>query len=92
VVLAELFVAVLLAGVSCVNAAVPSAAWGRSRDGRFLLLASANAVLALLGALWAWGELSGSAPTWTVPHLEIELVVVVVSFLLLATTVWPRRA
>jgi hypothetical protein len=91
VVLEELFAAVLLAGVSCVNAAIPAGAWGRSRDGRFLLLAGANGVLAVLGALWAWAELPFSAPGWASPTLPIELVVLLAAFLLLATTLWPRH-
>lgn len=91
-VLPELFVAVLIAGVSCVNAALPAAAWSRSRDRRFLLLVASNGVLAFLGALWTWGELPVSRPAWTVPSLPIEGVVLLVVGLLLATTLFPRRA
>lgn len=91
-VLLELFVAVLIAGISCVNAAIPAAAWSRSRDGRFLLLAASNLGLVLLGALWAWGELPVSPPGWTAIQLPSEGVVLAVTVLLLATTLWPRHA
>ena len=89
--LAELFVAVLVAGVSCVNAGVPTGAFLRSRDGRFLFLAAANALLALLGVLWTWGELPLSPPSWAVPNLPVLSLVLLVTLLLLATTLWPRH-
>ena len=90
--LLELFVAVLVAGVACVNAAPPTAAWGRSRDPRFLLLAAGHAGLAVLGGIWAWGELPYGAPGWASapgPVLGLALLVVL---LFLTTTLWPRRA
>jgi hypothetical protein len=89
--LPELFVAVLIAGVACVNAAIPLAAWTRSRDGRFLLLATSNAGLAVLGGLWAWGELPVAPPAWAGAQLPAELVVLAVTLLILATTLWPRH-
>ncbi|HTP53464.1 MAG TPA: hypothetical protein VML94_00640 [Thermoplasmata archaeon] len=91
-VLLELFVAVLVTGLSCVNAAIPAAAVARSGDRRFLLLTGSNGGLALLGGLWAWGELPVSPPSWAIPELPTELVVLAVTVLLLATTLWPRRA
>ena len=60
--LQDFFVSVLIVGISCVNAAVPLAAWSRARDGRFLLLAGANGFLALAGAIWAWGVLPVNLP------------------------------
>ncbi|MFY9716383.1 MAG: hypothetical protein WAK40_00370 [Thermoplasmata archaeon] len=91
-VLLELFAAILVAGISCVNAAIPAAAWARSRDSRFLLLMGSNGGLVLLGGLWGWGELPVSPPSWAVPELPTELVVLAVTILLLATTLWPRRS
>jgi len=89
--LAELFVAVLVAGVSCVNTAVPSGAFLRSRDSRFLALATANAVLALLGALWTWGQLPLGPPSWAVASLPVLSLALIVTLLLLATSLWPRH-
>ena len=89
--LVELFVAVLIAGVSLVNAGPAAAAAVRSRDARFVALATANALLALLGALWAWGELPYSAPAWTAVQLPILGLVFIVVLLFLATTLLPRR-
>lgn len=88
----ELFVAVLIVGVSCVNAAPPLAAWSRSRDRRFLLLSSANAVLALLGGMWTWGQLPWNPPSWASAQLPVLLLVFLVTLLFLTTTLWPRRA
>lgn len=90
--LVDLFLAGLIAGVSILNAALPAAAWGRSRDARFGLLAAANVGLAALGGVWVWGELPVAPPGWTVPAGPTELLVAAVALLLLATTVWPRRA
>jgi len=89
--LVELFVAVLIAGVSVVNAAVPLAAWVRAHDGRFLLLVGANAMLAVLGAVWIWGELPVSAPSYATVGLPILGIVLLATLLLLATSLWPRR-
>jgi len=90
--LTELFVAVLIVGVSVVNAAVPTAAWSRARDGRFLLLAAANVGLAALGVVWAWGQLPWNPPSYTAVQLPVLLLTLLVTLLLLGTTVWPRRA
>jgi hypothetical protein len=89
--LVELFVAVLIAGVSLVNAGVPLAAWLRARDLRFLCLVGANALLALLGALWAWGELPGSPPGYTAVELPVLIIALLATLLLLATSLWRRR-
>jgi hypothetical protein len=90
--LAELFVAVLIVGISCVNAAVPAAAWRRARDGRFWLLSAANLGIAALGAIWTWGQLPWSPPSWASAQLPVLGLVLLVTLLLLATTLWPRRS
>lgn len=87
----ELFVAVLIVGVSCINGALPAVAWSRSRDGRFLLLSGANLAFALLGILWTWGQLPWNPPSWAVAQLPVLLVALLVVLLLLGTTLWPRR-
>jgi len=90
--LAELFVAVLIVGVSSVNAGVPVAAWARARDGRFLILAAAHAALALLGAVWVWGQLPLNPPSYAEAQLPVLAIVLAATVLLLATTLWPRHA
>ena len=87
---AELGGAVLIAGVSCINAVLPAVAGYRSGDGRFLLLASANAVLSTLGAIWAWGQLPFGAPGWSAVSAPVIGFVLLVSLLVLASTLWPR--
>lgn len=85
------FLAILIVGISLVNAAIPLAAWGRSRDPRFLLLVGAYLALAVLGGLWAWGQLPVSPPSFTqasLPELAVTLLAVV---LLLVATLSPRR-
>jgi len=90
--LIELFVAVVIVGISCVNAAPPAAAWSRSRDSRFALLSAANGVLALLGLLWVWGQLPVSPPGWTAVELPVLLVALLAVVLFLVTTLWPHRS
>ncbi|HYA71249.1 MAG TPA: hypothetical protein VEH28_07785 [Thermoplasmata archaeon] len=90
--LEELFVAVVIVGISCVNAAVPAAAWTRSRDGRFLVLSAANLVLALLGIVWTWGQLPWNPPAWTSAQLPVMGITLLATLLFLATTLWPRRS
>ncbi len=89
--LVELFVAVLIAGVSSLNAVLPALAGRRTGDPRFVLLTAANALFALLGVLWAWGELDVGAPSWTSVNLPILGVALLGVLLLLASTaVRPR--
>jgi hypothetical protein len=89
--LIELFVAVLVAGISVVNAALPLAAWARLHDGRFLILSTGNALFAVLGALWIWGSLPGNPPAYAVPSLPALLLAFGVTVLILASAVWSRR-
>ena len=89
--LLELFVAVLVTGVALLNAGVPLAAWARSRDSRFVLLAGGNLALAALGGLWLWGQLPGSPPPYTEVPLPALSIVLVAVLLGLAATLWPRH-
>lgn len=89
--LTELFVAVLIVGISCINLVLPAFAWHRSGDARFLALSAANACLAVLGCLWTWGELPVGPPGWTTASLPELGLVLLVALLLLASTLWPRR-
>lgn len=89
---AELFVAVLVAGVGLLNAGLPLAAWTRSHDSRFLLLAGSNVALAALGAVWLWGQLPVSPPAFAHAELPVLSIALVVVLLGLAATLWPRRA
>ena len=90
--LAELFVAVLITGVSCINLVLPVFAWHRSGDGRFLLVAGAEAVFVIVGLIWTWGQLPVDPPGWTASSLPILGLVLLAALLLLASTLWPRRA
>jgi hypothetical protein len=86
VALLELFVAVLVVGVSMVNSAVPAAAWARHRDGRFLLLSLSNLLLAVVGAIWVWGQWPGSPPGYALVQLPILGLVFLATVAVLAAT------
>lgn len=90
--LIELFLAVLLVGISAVNAALPVSVWSRTRDPRFLFLTGANLGLSALGAIWVWGQLPFAPPPFTSVELPTISLVLLVAVLLLAATLWPRHA
>ena len=87
----ELFAAVLIVGVSCLNASLPAVAWRRAGDRRFLALTAGHALVAALGGVWVWGELPVSAPGWSVATGPILGLVLLATLLFLASTLWPRR-
>lgn len=89
--LIELFEATLVVGVSAINAGLPSAAWRRSRDGRFVLVGLAHVALGALGAIWIWGALPFGAPRWAAGAEWPELAVVAAALLFLGSSLWPRR-
>lgn len=89
--LAELFLAVLIVGVSAINAAVPGAAYARSGDPRFLALAAGSGVFAIVGALWTWGQLPLDPPAGLSVSVPIAGLVLLGTLLLLATTLWRRH-
>lgn len=82
----------LIVGVSAINMALPALAFSRSSDGRFLALTAASGAWALLGAIWAWGQLPGNPPAWTGASLPVLGLALVATLLLLVSTLWPRRA
>lgn len=90
--LPELFLAVLVAGLSSINLALPLSAWRRSDEPRFLAVGAANGALVVLGILWTWGELPLDAPGWTGAALPTIGLVAVVSGLILLSTLLPPRS
>jgi hypothetical protein len=89
--LLELFLAVLIAALSAVNATVPAVAYSRTRDPRFVLLVGANLALLGLGALWSWGELPVGPPAYAATSLPVlGLATLVVAFLF-GTVLVPRH-
>jgi hypothetical protein len=90
--LLELFVAVLISGISILNSAIPASVARRTGDARFVFLSAASGFLAVLGAVWVWGELPVSPPGFTsVADATLGLVLAAV-ILFLVATLWPRRA
>ena len=89
--LPELFVSVLVAGVSAVNATVAVGAWSRARDPRLLLVSAANVGLLVVGALWAWGQIPGGPSEFSSPSWPVLILVLAVALLLLGTALLPRR-
>lgn len=90
--LLELFAAALIAGISVVNAAAPIAAWTRSRDPRFVILATAHLGAALLGGIWTWGQLPVDPPSYAAAGFPVLGIALAVVLLLLVASLWPRRS
>jgi hypothetical protein len=89
--LPELFVAVLIAGISVVNCVVALGAWSRARDPRLLLVSAANVCLLLVGALWAWGEFPSGPSEFSNPSWPVLILVFLATLFLLGTALLPRR-
>lgn len=90
--LVELFFAVLVAGLSAVNVALPAAAWSRTRDPRFVLLVGANAFLLGLGLLWTWSELPVNPPGYAAVSLPVLLLAVGAVLCVFGSVAVPRRS
>lgn len=90
--LLELFLAAVLAGASAIASAAPVAAWSRTREPRFLLVAAAHFTLLALGLLWLWGQLPDRASAVTAVSLPALALATVAALLLLATGLLRRRA
>ncbi len=90
--LPDLFVTVLIVGVSSINATLAALAGYRSGERRFLAVSAANGVMAVLGAVWTWGELPVSPPSWSVAQFPVPLLLLLAAVLFLVSTLWPRPA
>jgi hypothetical protein len=89
--LVELFLATLVAGISLVNAAVPVAAFRRTHEPRFWLVAAGNLALSALGMVWVWGALPVAPPSWTLASWPTLALAAAASLLLLGASLVPRR-
>ena len=86
----ELATAALIVGISCINAALSAVVGLRSGDRRFGAVVGAHALLVILGAVWVWGQLPVSPPSWAVESLPVLGIVLVAAVLFLASTLWSR--
>jgi hypothetical protein len=89
--LAELALAVIIAVAAAVGSGTPVAAWGRTKEPRFLLLAGSSLALLLIGILEAWGQIDPNAPGYATASLPILVLLALATVLLLATGLVPRR-
>ena len=90
--LVELGLALVIAVASSVASGVPVAAWSRTRDPRFLLVAAASLALLALGLIWTWGELPGRASAVTEVSLPALGLGAIAAVCLLLAGVIRRRA
>jgi len=90
--LLELFLSVLVAGISALNSAIPFAVWRRTGDARFVFLSLANALLSVLGLVWVWGQLPVNPPSFTSVSDSTLALVLLAVLLFLVATLGRRRA
>jgi hypothetical protein len=90
--LGELALALLLCAAAAVGSSVPVAAWSQTRELRFLLVASANLSLLVLGVVWVYGMLRTNAPVYTATTLPALGLTALAAVLFLMTGAVPRRA
>ncbi|HEV2449565.1 MAG TPA: hypothetical protein VGU43_04035 [Thermoplasmata archaeon] len=89
--LPELLLAAVTAGASALGSGVPVAAWSRTRDPRFLLIALASLALLALGLVWVWAVAAASPPAYAVASFPEVVLGAVVSVSLLGASLLPRR-
>jgi hypothetical protein len=89
--LLELGLALVLCGAAGIGSAVPVAAWSRTRDPRFLLVAATKLTLLAVGLLWLWGQLPDRAASVTEVSAPALGLVALVAVLLLSTALVRRR-
>ncbi|MCI4334883.1 MAG: hypothetical protein L3K04_04585 [Thermoplasmata archaeon] len=87
----EILLAAATAGAAGLGSGVPVAAWGRTRDPRFLLIAGANLALLALGLVWLWAYAAPTPPSYAVASLPEVALGALVAVLLLSASLLPRR-
>ncbi|MCI4363025.1 MAG: hypothetical protein L3K13_01790 [Thermoplasmata archaeon] len=89
--LLELLLPSVMSGAAALGSGVPVAAWNRTRDARFLLIALANLGLLALGLVWLWAEAAPQPPAYAVVSLPELFLGSVASLALLGASLLPRR-
>jgi hypothetical protein len=89
--LLELLLAAIMSGAAALGSGVPVAAWARTRDSRFLLIATGSLALLALGVVWLWAEAAPLPPSYAVVSLPELLLGCLASLALLGASLLPRR-
>ena len=89
--LVGLGLSIVISVAASVGSAVPVAAWQRTREPRFLLLATASLALLLVGILGAWARVVANPPTYAEISTTFLALLSLAALLLLATGLIPRR-
>jgi len=89
--LGELLLSLVVAVASAVGSMVPVAAWSRTKEPRFLLVAGASLCLLALGVIWAYGQAVAGAPSYAHASLATMGLVALAALLWLLSGLVPRR-
>jgi multisubunit Na+/H+ antiporter MnhB subunit len=77
--------------MAALSSALPVAAWSRTREPRFLLVAGAGLLFMALGLAWAYGLAAAHPPAWSsTTEASVGIVDLAVGCLLVSTLL-PRR-
>jgi hypothetical protein len=87
----EFLLALVMALAGAVGSMVPLAAWGRTQEPRFLLVAGGELSLLALGFLWAYGQAVGNAPSYSHTSIAAVALGTLAAVLWLLSGMIPRR-
>jgi hypothetical protein len=90
--LGELFLALIIGLASGIGSMVPVAAYLRTREPRFLLVAGGALCLLALGTVWAYGQAVSNPPSYTQTSLAALALTTLAALLWLSSGLVPRRA
>lgn len=90
--LEALAAALVLAIFSVVGSALALAAWNRLREPRFLLVAAGQWALLAMGAIWAYGQVAATPPSYAAASLPVVGLAALASVLLVLGSLWPPRS
>ena len=90
--LTGLLLGLVTAVLALVASSAPVAAWTRTRDPRFLLIAGADLALLAIGVLAVYGNSASRAPAFTSISAAALGLVALAALALLVTGLWPRRS
>jgi hypothetical protein len=89
--LGELLLSLVVVVGSGVGSMVPMAAWSRTKEPRFLLVAGGSLSLLALGVVWAYGQSVSNAPSYAHVTIATAALTALAAVLWLLSGVIPRR-
>ena len=90
--LLELVLSAVIAVAAGIGSGLPVAAWQRTREPRFLLVAASSLALLIVGLLVGWAQAQPDPPAFAQAAPLVLGLIAAAAILLLATGLIPRRS